>query len=101
MKLDSDLRQMATELQDTMLLARISGGDLVAIEAKYHYNCLSAYKSRYRSVQQAKSDSNFSDEVNIIRAQVFVELLSYIESSMETGTFIFKLADIYCIRVAK
>jgi len=44
--LDHDLRQMATDLQDTRLLARISGGDLVAIEAKYHFNCLSAYKSK-------------------------------------------------------
>ena len=48
---DYDLRQMATELQDTELLTRISGGDLVAIEAKYQFKWLSAYKSKYRSVQ--------------------------------------------------
>ena len=39
MNLDYDFQQMATELQDTELLARISGGDLVAIEAKYHFIC--------------------------------------------------------------
>lgn len=88
-----DLRQMATELQDTELLARISGGDLVAIEAKYHYNCLSAYKSKYRSIQRAKSEITCSNEVSIIQARVFVELLSYIESGVETGIFIFKLTD--------
>ena len=33
------------QLHDTELLARISGGDLVARESKYHFNCLSAYKS--------------------------------------------------------
>lgn len=43
MRLDNELRKMAMEMQDTMLLARISSGDLVAIEAKYHYNCLSSY----------------------------------------------------------
>jgi len=32
MGLDNDLRKMATDLEDTSLLARISGGDLVAIE---------------------------------------------------------------------
>ena len=42
MNLDYDLWQMATELQDTELLERISGGDLVALEAKYHFKCLSA-----------------------------------------------------------
>ena len=51
MKLDHNLRQMASELQDAELLARISGGDLIAKEAKYHYNCLSRYKSKYRSIQ--------------------------------------------------
>ena len=33
MKLDNDLRLMATELQDAELLARISCGDLISIEA--------------------------------------------------------------------
>ena len=43
MELDHDIRRMATELlQDTELLARTSGRDLVVIEAKYHFNCLSA-----------------------------------------------------------
>ena len=51
MKLDHNLRQMATELQDAELLARISGGDLIAIEAKYHYQ-----------------DSACTYEVNIIKA---------------------------------
>ncbi|KAG1687699.1 hypothetical protein GQR58_008284 [Nymphon striatum] len=52
MNLDHELRRWATELNDTALLARISGGDLVAIEAKYHYDCLSLYKNRHRSVTE-------------------------------------------------
>ena len=39
--------------------------------------------------------NNLSNEVNIIQAQVFVELLSHIESSLETGNFIFILADLH------
>ena len=46
MNLDHELRRMAIQ-EDTALLARISGGDLVAIEAKYHYNCHSKYKNDY------------------------------------------------------
>lgn len=37
---DANIRRMATDLQDTALLAKISGGDLIAIEAKYHLTCL-------------------------------------------------------------
>ena len=36
------IRQMATELQDTELMARMEGGDVVALEAKYHLECLTA-----------------------------------------------------------
>lgn len=55
MRLDNELRKMAMEMQDTMLLAKISSGDLVAIEANYHFNCLSSYKSQYRSLVRSKT----------------------------------------------
>ena len=44
--LDHGLREMAVYLQDTSLLARISGGDLIAIEGKYS---LSDYTNHHRS----------------------------------------------------
>ena len=44
MKLETDLRYVATELNDTNLLARISGGDIVTIEAKSHIECLVKYQ---------------------------------------------------------
>ena len=47
MELDHDLQKMAHDLQDTSLIAKLSAGDLIAIEAKYPYNCLSAYKNYY------------------------------------------------------
>ena len=39
------LRAMANDMQDNALLTKISGGDLVAIEAKYHFSCLSEYRN--------------------------------------------------------
>ena len=45
---DLNLQTMAIELDDTELLGRISGGDCVAIEAKYHFSCLTDYRNRYR-----------------------------------------------------
>ena len=41
MRLDCDILKMAENLQDTGLMAKLSIGDLIAIEAKYYYNCLS------------------------------------------------------------
>ena len=61
MSLDRELRKMAIEMQDAVMLSKISGGDLVAIEAKYHLNCLVSYRNKYRSMQRATSTG---DSVN-------------------------------------
>ena len=84
MSLDKELRQMATEMQDTSLISRISGGDLVAIELKYHRSCLTAYKNRYRSANRAAcSTSHATTEEKILQARVFAELVSHIEEVSE------------------
>ncbi len=95
MKLDHDLRRMATELQDSSLLARISGGDLIAIEAKYHFNCLSTFKNKYSAVQRAQHNLTISQEDQLIQAQVFADLISHIEESIESGTCIYKLSELH------
>ena len=33
---DESIRQMATELQETELMARMEGSDLIALEANHH-----------------------------------------------------------------
>ena len=93
--LDKSLREMATELQDTELLSRLAGGDLVAIEAKYHNNCLRNYKNRYRGMQrkqQTLTSDTLKDEID---SRVFAELASYIENEVEEGVYIFKLSDLH------
>ena len=87
MKLDQDIRRMATELQDSLLLARISNGDLAATEAKYHFNCLSPIKNKYQSTQRAQKSSSNSQEEEVIQAQVFTGLTLYIEESIESGNY--------------
>ena len=39
---------MVEELQDTIMISMIAGGDLIAIDAECHLNCLASY-NRYRS----------------------------------------------------
>ena len=46
---DKNIRTMITELNDAQLLKRIVGGDLMAMEAKYHLTCLTKLRNRYRS----------------------------------------------------
>ena len=98
MELDEDLKQMATKLQDSLLLSKIMGTDLVAIEAKYHINCLVSYKNRYRSALRAHaSERSDTTEENVLRALVFAELVSFIEGNVENGTYLFKLNDLYLL----
>jgi len=43
---------MAVELNDSQILAKLSVGDMVATEAKYHKSCLNKLFNRYRSLQK-------------------------------------------------
>ena len=88
MGLDHELRKMAVDLQDTILLARISGGDLVAIEGKYHYKCLSDYKNRHRSHIRALHASSSKVEDGPLLARAFAELVDYVESNLENGIYL-------------
>ena len=86
---------MVKELQDTTLLAKIEGGDLIALEAKYHLPCLTKLRNRHRSL--SRKDPNSTDGQNEVKkkqARAFSELVSYVESAVEDGTFCFKLADL-------
>ena len=44
---DESIRQMATELQETELMARMEGSDLIALEANHHLYCLTALRNRH------------------------------------------------------
>ena len=44
--IDVRVRQCAVKLQDTALLAKLSAGDMIAQEAKYHTQCLSLCKTK-------------------------------------------------------
>ena len=76
--LDKRVRESALELQDEKLLAKLSAGDLVAQEAKYHASCLVAlYNNAHTSAQKAAQDSNDT----IMHGIALAELLNYIEDA--------------------
>eukprot|EP00731_Ephydatia_muelleri_P021817 Em0014g408a len=75
-----------------------NGGDIVAIEAKYHIECLVKYKNSYRSAQRAAvSQYSKIDENRCLQALVFAEVVAYIENEVENGTNIFKLSELHMI----
>ncbi len=49
LELDQRVRQSAEFLEDTTLLAQLSTGDMVAIEAKYHNRCLVSLYNQVRA----------------------------------------------------
>ena len=74
--LDTKVRKMVTELRDTRLIAKVFSGDLTALDAVYHKNCLTSLHTKYRSFCRQKDTF---DSVLGAESIAFAELISYIE----------------------
>ena len=95
LEVDSRVRSMATDLQDTALLAKIEGGDLIALDAKYHLACLTQLRNWHRSLMRESQQHPYSlGEEKKKQARVFAELITYIENSVEDGTSCFKFSEL-------
>ena len=92
--LDRRVRDAALLLSDEKLLAKLSEGDLVAIEAKYHKSCLASLYNRVRNA--TKNDLGKGDEDEIISGVVLAEVIGYIHEIYQTeeGIPVFKLSDL-------
>ena len=80
MDLDTRIRQCADNLQDQRLLARLSGGDLIAIGAEYHSQCL---VSLYPRDRDKASTSHDDCDMNTAKRTAFAELVSYVQAALE------------------
>ena len=49
LEVDEKVRKMAIDLQDSALLKHLGGGDMIAIEAKYHKKCMTNLTYRHRA----------------------------------------------------
>lgn len=87
METDESIRRMAMELEEFDLLGRISHGDLIAIEAKYHLKCLIALKNRYRSLKTkiiaSKSNNDIDEQMD--ESVAFIELVEYMEQDSQNS----------------
>ena len=92
---DTSVQSMARDLQDVSLLSKIEGGDLIALEAKYHLSCLVKLCNRHRSyLREIQNASSKYHEERKKEARAFVELLTYIEGSVEEGKNFFKFSEL-------
>ena len=90
--LDARVRRCALALQDQKLLAKLSAGDLVALEACYHSSCLvSLYKRAETVLKDEADDTKFQ-----LGSIVLAELITYIEEARASSDSItvFKLVDL-------
>ena len=98
MKLNERLNQCARILNDGNLIARLSGGDVVAQELKYHTNCLASLYHRVRShLRVQESSTNCDDNLEKKCFSIaFSELVTYITESYNSGIgpHTFRLADL-------
>ena len=84
---DDNVRRMARDLQDTTLLTRIEGGDLTALEAKYHLACLAGLRNRHRYFLRQRQGSQGNPEEGETEVRAFVELINHVENAVISGTF--------------
>ena len=79
-KIDARVRKCAEVLQETALLAKLSTGDLIALEAKYHAKCLVAL---YNKAERAENDIDKSSysyrHESLCHAIALADIVSYIE----------------------
>ena len=77
-ELDARVRKCALQLGDKPLMAKLSGGDLVAQEAKYHIKWL---VSLYNKVRDADAKTAEPDPGRMNHAVALAELVTYMEEA--------------------
>jgi len=88
LEVDRDIRKMAIEMQDTKLTAKLTAGDMVATEAKYHSKCILAFKQKHTTYVSSCSEMEaISNSDNVLEARAFAELISFMEVSAEMELF--------------
>lgn len=91
--LDKRVRESALKLEDTVLLAKLSVGDLISQEAVYHNKCL---VSLYNRADRLDTVTDISKKNRENEGIALAELISYIEETKQVSIecSVFKLSDL-------
>ncbi len=91
-KVDQNVRECATVLRDTKLLAKLADKDMKTQGASYHLTCLT---DLYRKGTKPAKDPDSIDADKPPNGLILGELISYIEDSRDKDEVtVFKLADL-------
>ena len=94
-EVDEKVRKMVTDLQDSALLKHIAGGDMIAIEAKYHKKCITNLTNRHRAFLRQIQDCQSGEGDKKNEARAFVELISFMESCVDDGKYVLTLTELH------
>ena len=78
-KLNKNVKKAATLIGDMQLLGRLSSGDMIAQDAKYHTNCLLRLYSRVRACKTDEKNEECKDAT--ASGIVFAELVMFLEEA--------------------
>ena len=93
---DTRVRECTVKLNDTLLLAKLSAGDLIAQEAKYHSKCLVSLYNRASRIEMKNDNVESKKDQSQIHGIAFLKLVSYINEtrSCDETISVYKLSDL-------
>ena len=99
LEVDEKVRKMATDLQDSALLKHLAGGDMIAIEAKYHKKCMTNLSNRHRAFLRQSQDCQSGEEDEKNEGIAFVDLISFMESFIDDGKYVLTLTELHQLHI--
>ena len=98
-EVDRRVREIAREMNDSVILSKLTQGDMIAIEACHHAKCLSSYYNKSR----ARERKNKCNSGAVLYGVALTEIVAHIEEQKDEARItVFKLADLikmYCNRI--
>ena len=93
-KLNTRVKECALQLQDTILLAKLSAGDMISQDAVYHKNCLVALCNRAKRSLHENTQENAERQYQGITLRELVLYIEEIRAESTTSIPVFKLTEL-------
>ena len=91
-ELDARFRDYATIMDDKELLTKLAGGDLIALEAKYHSTCGVMYFNRVKT--KIRGPNSTFRSVQNFKEMALHDLINDLEEYHDTDAQVFLLSDL-------